>query len=66
MMFCVVNFGRMLDVDCEQSLRDTNDKFKRRFSGIEKELKLRNKEFSDVSLDEMEHIWQQQKLAERA
>lgn len=66
MMFCVVNFGRMLDVDCEQSLRDTNDKFKRRFNGIENELKLKNKEFSDVSLDELEAIWQAQKLKERA
>jgi ATP diphosphatase len=66
MMFCVVNFGRMLDVDCEQSLRDTNDKFKRRFNGIENELKLKHKEFSDVSLDELEEIWQAQKLKERA
>jgi ATP diphosphatase len=66
MMFCVVNFGRMLDVDCEQSLRDTNDKFKRRFKGIEKELKFRNKEFSDTSLAELEEIWQQQKQKEKA
>jgi len=65
MMFCVVNFGRMLDIDCEQSLRDTNDKFKRRFNGIEKELKARGKEFSDVSLDEMESIWQAQKAKEQ-
>lgn len=66
MMFCVVNFGRMLDVDCEQSLRDTNDKFKRRFNGIENELKQRNQQFSDVSLNELEEIWQAQKMKERA
>lgn len=64
MMFCVVNFGRMLDVDCEQSLRDTNDKFKRRFNGIEKELKLKHKEFSDTPLEELELLWQAQKLKE--
>jgi len=65
MMFCVVNFGRMLDVDCEQSLRDTNDKFKRRFNGIEDELKLKNKQFSEVDLEELEEIWQAQKIKER-
>ncbi|MDB5491734.1 MAG: Nucleoside triphosphate pyrophosphohydrolase MazG [Micavibrio sp.] len=66
MMFCVVNFGRMLDVDCEQSLRDTNDKFKRRFNGIENDLKQRNKQFTEMSLQELEQIWQAQKLKERA
>ena len=64
MLFCVVNFGRMLEVDCEQSLRDTNDKFTRRFNGIEKELKINNKDFSDVTLDELETIWQAQKRKE--
>lgn len=65
MMFCVVNFGRMLEVDCEQSLRDCNDKFTRRFNGIENELKLKNKAFSDVNLNELEDLWQAQKLKEK-
>ncbi len=65
MMFCVVNFGRMLEVDCEQALRDCNDKFTKRFNGIEKELKVKNKEFSDTTLDELEALWQAQKTAEK-
>lgn len=66
MMFCVVNFGRMLGVDCEESLRDTNAKFTRRFQGIEAELTARGKAFADMSLDELESIWQAQKVKERA
>lgn len=61
LLFCVVNLGRMLGVDCEKSLRDTNHKFIKRFSGIEKELKSQNKEFSQTTLDEMEALWQAQK-----
>lgn len=64
MMFCVVNLGRMLDVDCEHSLRDTNDKFKRRFTGIEKDLKALGKTFAETNLAEMESLWQAQKTKE--
>ncbi|MGZ9097826.1 MAG: nucleoside triphosphate pyrophosphohydrolase [Micavibrio sp.] len=63
-MFCVVNFGRMLGVDCEESLRDTNMKFERRFKGIESDLKAINKSLEDSSLEEMEALWQKQKLKE--
>lgn len=65
MLFCVVNFGRMLDVDCEQSLRDMNAKFERRFKGIERELKAINKPLEDASLEEMEALWQAQKEIEK-
>lgn len=64
MMFCVVNFGRMLGVDCEASLRDTNEKFERRFKGIESDLKAINKTLEESTLEEMEALWQKQKLKE--
>lgn len=64
MMFCVVNFGRMLGVDCEASLRDTNEKFERRFKGIEGDLKTINKTLEETTLEEMEALWQKQKLKE--
>lgn len=65
MLFCVVNFGRMLEVDCEQALRQTNDKFERRFKGIERELKAINKPIEDATLDEMEALWVQEKNREK-
>jgi MazG family protein len=64
-MFCIINFGRMLDIECEQSLRDTNSKFERRFKGIESELKAMGKDFSNTDLDEMERLWQAEKLKEK-
>lgn len=66
MMFCVVNFGRMLGVDCETSLRDTNNKFERRFKGIERALKTLNQKPEDTSLEQMEELWQEQKRLEKS
>jgi ATP diphosphatase len=64
-LFCVINYGRMIDVDCETALRDVNAKFERRFRGIERELKARGKTFDDTTLDEMESIWIAEKLKEK-
>lgn len=65
MLFCVINFGRMLGIDCESSLRDTNYKFERRFKGIELDLKVKNLKIEDATLDQMEALWQDQKAKER-
>ena len=66
LFFVLTNFGRMLGADCEESLQHANRKFTRRFKGIESELKARNKKFEDVTLDEMEQIWQDQKKIEKS
>lgn len=65
MLFCVINFGRMLGTDCETALRDTNYKFESRFKGIEKELKEKNIDINDATLEQMEALWQEQKVKER-
>ena len=64
-LFCVINYGRMIGVDCETALRDVNQKFERRFRGIERELKTRGKTFEQTTLDEMESIWVAEKLKEK-
>ena len=66
LMFCVVNFGRMLGVDCETSLRDVNNKFERRFKGIEQALKAKNIALEDATLEQMEAIWHDIKKTEKA
>lgn len=65
MMFCVVNLGRMLGVDCETSLRDTNYKFERRFRGLEKSLKVKNVDLKDATLEQMEAAWVAEKQKEK-
>ncbi|MCM2344628.1 MAG: nucleoside triphosphate pyrophosphohydrolase [Alphaproteobacteria bacterium] len=64
-LFCVINYGRMIGVDCETALRDVNGKFERRFRGIERELKNRGKTFEQTTLDEMELIWVAEKQKEK-
>lgn len=65
MMFCVVNFGRMLGIDCETALRDTNLKFERRFKGIEKSVKASGRRMEELDLEELEALWQEQKRREK-
>src|SRR5262245_22233818 len=56
LLFAVVNLARHLDADPEGLLRQTNLKFERRFSAIERELKQCGKEMRDASLAEMEAL----------
>ena len=66
LLFAFVNLGRKLGIDCETALTKCNQKFYRRFNGIENDLKLKTKEFKDCTLDELEAIWVEQKLKEKA
>jgi MazG family protein len=65
LLFALVNLARHLEVDAEASLRQANAKFERRFSAIEDALRASGRRFADVSLDEMEALWQEAKAAER-
>ncbi len=64
LMFLLVNFGRMLGVNGETALRDCNNKFERRFKGLESDFKVKNQDLKDTSLEEMEEQWQEQKRKE--
>ncbi len=57
-LFALVNLARWLDVDAEEALRATNAKFVRRFKYIEEALKKDGKKLEDVTLSEMETLWQ--------
>ncbi|MCG6115647.1 MAG: nucleoside triphosphate pyrophosphohydrolase [Mesorhizobium sp.] len=58
LLFAVVNLGRHLDVDAEDALRGTNDKFRNRFHAIEAALTERGDTLEAATLDEMEALWQ--------
>jgi nucleoside triphosphate diphosphatase len=57
-LFALVNFGRHLGIDAESALRQTNDKFRRRFHYVEHELEREGKALADVDLEAMEALWQ--------
>lgn len=60
-LFCLVKYAAMLDIDAEESLRHANDKFIRRFKGMEKKLQEHDRSPSSLSPDEWTDLWRQQK-----
>ncbi len=64
--FVMANLARHLGIDAEAALRKANQKFTRRFQGIEDALAARGESFSDVSLADMDEIWDDLKRAEKA
>lgn len=66
LFFSLVNLGRFLNIDCEVALHKTIQKFIKRFTYVEKELKQIGKQLTDSNLDEMEHIWQNSKRKKNA
>lgn len=65
LLFCAINLSRHIDVDAEQSLRDANRKFERRFHFIEQALEKDSKSFAGTSLERLDALWEQAKLAEK-
>ena len=60
-LFAVVNLARWYDEDAESSLRQANARFRSRFAQIEASARAQGRSLSDLSLDEMEALWQQAK-----
>src|SRR5262245_249015 len=58
-LFAVANLARHCRVDPEAALRATNDKFERRFRHIEKRLAETGRKPAEVTLQEMEALWQE-------
>jgi MazG family protein len=63
LLFTVVNLARWSQVDPEMALRQTNLKFRRRFTHVEKRLREAGKKMSEAKLEEMETYWQEAKQA---
>jgi tetrapyrrole methylase family protein / MazG family protein len=61
LLFSIVNYARFLDINPEDALRKTNEKFIRRFQIIEKKLKEQGKNIHETSLEEMDRIWDETK-----
>ena len=62
--FSLVNFARFLHVDADSALERTNKKFIRRFMAIEAVATAQNKSLEDMSLAEMDTIWNEIKQKE--
>jgi MazG family protein len=65
LFFVLVNIARYLSLDPESALRKTNRKFRRRFQWMEQRLSESETTPANVSMKELESLWQQAKLQEK-
>lgn len=61
LLFSVINAARLHNVDPETALEKTNRKFIKRFLYLEKETLHKGRELKQMSLDEMNEIWEKAK-----
>jgi tetrapyrrole methylase family protein/MazG family protein len=61
-MFTLVNMARALGVDAEGAMRDANEKFYRRFAFMERRAEREGRSLTDLSLGELEELWQLAKI----
>jgi len=61
LFFSLVNLARWKKVDAESALRGTNIRFKKRFAHVEQGAKTQGRKLSEMSIDEMEGLWQEAK-----
>lgn len=64
LLFAVINAARLYGVNPENALERTNRKFIRRFNFLEAEVKRLGMSLKDMSLEEMDAIWDKAKLSE--
>lgn len=64
MFFSLINAARLYKVNPDNALERTNQKFIRRFNYIEQEAKKQNKNLKDMTLAEMDALWNQAKEME--
>ena len=64
LLFSIANLSRKLGIEPEMALRQANDKFTRRFNGVEALLEAQGRRVHDTSLEELEAVWRTVKKAE--
>ncbi|WP_071393063.1 bifunctional methyltransferase/pyrophosphohydrolase YabN [Bacillus tuaregi] len=62
-LFAFVNIARFYDINPDEALFMTNQKFIRRFQYIEKKVSESNRPFTDYQLEELDRFWEEAKKA---
>jgi tetrapyrrole methylase family protein/MazG family protein len=61
LVFTLVNVARWLDLDAESALRGANQRFRERFHTVEKKARALGRELGDLSMEEIDQLWEQSK-----
>ncbi|HBK40455.1 MAG TPA: nucleoside triphosphate pyrophosphohydrolase, partial [Porphyromonadaceae bacterium] len=60
-LFSLINAARLYQVNPDNALERTNQKFIYRFNYMEQKVKEQGRSLKEMTLDEMEQIWQEAK-----
>jgi len=60
-LFTLVNIGRFLKIDPEDALQQSTKKFMTRFKYVEKEAAAQKRELKDMTLEQMDELWNEAK-----
>jgi len=60
-LFTMVNLSRFLNVNPEDALRKATRKFSARFREMEKKISLSEQSMPDMSLEQMDKVWDEVK-----
>ena len=66
LMFALINAARLYKIKPDNALEQTNLKFIRRFNYIEQRAKEHGKELKEMSLEEMDELWNEAKENEKS
>ena len=61
LLFALINYSRFININPEDALEKTNKRFIKRFQILESMVKNQEKEFSDLSFEEMNLFWEKAK-----
>ena len=65
LLFTIANIARKLNVNAEEALQSTNRKFRRRFEAMEASVRETDRNLDQLSLEQMDELWDKAKAAER-
>jgi len=65
LLFSIVNLSRHLNIDCEEALKMTCNKFIKRFNTMEKLALERKLDFNTLALEEKDKLWDEVKVKEK-
>ena len=64
LLFTLVNYGRRLGINSEVALRQSSQRFYRRFTYMEGLCRTRGLDFKEMSMQELDALWEEAKTAE--
>ncbi len=66
LLFAIANIARKLEVNAEEALQSSNRKFMRRFEAMEHAVRASGRNLDQLTLEQMDALWNQAKAAERS